>query len=88
MTTKLTLSIDEETIKNAKRVSVIKGKSISKMVEEYLNSEIEKVKIKTNPMEEIERIISKHRSTLTLPKDGNYKKLIRELKYQDYLNSK
>ena len=48
----------------------------------------EKVKIKTNPMEEIERIISKHRSTLTLPKDGNYKKLIRELKYQDYLNSK
>lgn len=38
MTTKLTLSIDEEVIKKAKQLSRRKGKSISKMVEEYLTS--------------------------------------------------
>jgi hypothetical protein len=42
MTTKLTLSIDENTIKRAKRISSQQGKSISRMVEEYLNSLVEK----------------------------------------------
>jgi hypothetical protein len=37
MTTKLTLSIDVQTIKKAKLISAKKGKSISKLVEEYLN---------------------------------------------------
>ena len=38
MTTKLTLSIEEEAIRKAKLVSRRKGKSLSKMVEEYLRS--------------------------------------------------
>jgi len=38
MTTKLTLSIEENTIKKAKILSLKRGKSISKIVEEYLNS--------------------------------------------------
>ena len=38
MTTKLTLSIDVQTIKKAKLISAKKGKSISKLVEEYLNT--------------------------------------------------
>ena len=38
MTTKLTLSINEETVQRAKRISRKRGKSISKMVEEYLNA--------------------------------------------------
>ena len=42
MTTKLTLSINEETVRKAKRMSRKKGKSISKMVEEYLDSLSEK----------------------------------------------
>lgn len=44
MTTKLTLSINEETVKRAKLVSRKRGKSISKMVEEFLNSISEKEK--------------------------------------------
>ncbi|MBU6262393.1 MAG: antitoxin [Bacteroidetes bacterium] len=38
MTTKLTLSIDVQTIKKAKLISAKKGTSISKLVEEYLNT--------------------------------------------------
>jgi hypothetical protein len=42
MTTKLTLSINEETVKHAKLISRKRGKSISKMVEKYLDSLSEK----------------------------------------------
>lgn len=42
MTRKLTLSINEKTVLKAKRISRRRGKSISKMVEEYLNSITEK----------------------------------------------
>lgn len=38
MTTKLTLSIEKKTIERAKILSSRRGKSISKMVEEYLDS--------------------------------------------------
>lgn len=38
MPTKLTLSIDEEVIKKAKQLSRRKGKSISKIVEDYLKN--------------------------------------------------
>ncbi len=36
MTTKLTLSIKAETIEKAKQMSIKRGKSLSKTVEEYL----------------------------------------------------
>ena len=42
MTQKLTLSIDEKTVLKARRISRKRGKSISRMVEEYLNSITEK----------------------------------------------
>ena len=38
MTTKLTLSIEKATIEKAKILSSKRGKSISKIVEDYLNS--------------------------------------------------
>ncbi len=38
MTVKLTLSIDKQTIERAKVLSSKRGKSISKIVEEYLDS--------------------------------------------------
>ena len=46
MTRKLTLSIDEKTVQKAKRISSRRGKSISKIVEEYLNSLTEKEDLK------------------------------------------
>lgn len=42
MARKLTLSINEQTIQKAKRISRRRGKSISKIIEEYLNSIAEK----------------------------------------------
>ena len=42
MTTKLTLSIEKKTIEKAKILSLKRGKSISKIVEDYLNSITEK----------------------------------------------
>ncbi len=42
MTTKLTLSINEKTIELAKRISRNRGKSVSKIVEEFLDSISEK----------------------------------------------
>ncbi len=41
MTTKLTLSIEKKTIERAKILSSRTGKSISRIVEEYLNSIVE-----------------------------------------------
>lgn len=38
MTTKLTLSINEKTVQRAKQISLKRGRSISSMVEEFLNS--------------------------------------------------
>jgi Family of unknown function (DUF6364) len=42
MTRKLTLSINEKTIEKARRISRRRGKSISRMVEEYLDNIAEK----------------------------------------------
>lgn len=42
MTRKLTLSINEKTVEKARRISRRRGKSISRMVEEYLDSISEK----------------------------------------------
>ena len=57
MTTKLTLSINEETVRRAKLISRKKGKSISKMVEEYLDSLSDKEEQKESVMDKIDKIL-------------------------------
>ncbi len=37
MTTKLTLSIDEEKVKKIKRISKKRGRSVSKLIEDYID---------------------------------------------------
>lgn len=53
MTTKLTLSIDEEIVNKAKRISRFRGKSVSKIIEEYISSLPEKELKKTASIREI-----------------------------------
>jgi hypothetical protein len=84
MTRKLTLSINEKTIQKAKRISRRRGKSISKMVEEYLNNIVEKEN-KSDPIEEIMEIMKKHTSKVPLPADGNYNKMVNEWRYEEYM---
>ena len=57
MTRKLTLSINEKTVEKAKRISRKRGKSISKMVEEYLNSITEKEEQKASAVDKIKKIM-------------------------------
>ena len=76
MAAKLTLSIDENTIKRAKLVSRKKGKSISKLVEEYLNTLSEKEEQKESVMDKIHKILD---GKITNPKidwkDAKYQHL-------------
>ena len=57
MTRKLTLSINEKTVEKARRISRRRGKSISRMVEEYLNSITEKDEQQKSAVDEIKRIM-------------------------------
>lgn len=67
MTTKLTLSIDEQVIKKAKLVSRRKGKSLSKMVEEYLSTISIKEDEKESPLDRIKKIRDAHSSKIKPP---------------------
>jgi hypothetical protein len=86
MNVKLTLSINEKTIERAKRISRQKGKSISKMVEEYLDSINEKETKKESRVDRILRIMQKSKDKITIPDNANYKEMIRKWRYEDYLN--
>jgi replicative DNA helicase len=57
MTRKLTLSINEKTVEKARRISRKRGKSISRMVEEYLNSITEKDKQQKSAVDKIKGIL-------------------------------
>jgi len=83
MTTKLSLSIKEETIERAKRISRKRGKSISKMVEEYFESIFEKEN-EANPLEAILKITRAHKSKVTLPANADYKKMVNHWRHKEY----
>ncbi len=85
MTTKLTLSINEKTVQRAKRISRSRGKSISKMVEEFLDSISEKEEQKESPMERINKIMEPYRNKLKLPENSNYKEMLKQWRYEDYM---
>jgi hypothetical protein len=87
MSTKLTLSVKEETVERAKRISKKRGKSISKMFEEYFDNVVEK-EIDVNPLETILEITRKHKSKMPLPQDGNYNKMVNDWRYEDYNSGK
>jgi hypothetical protein len=57
MITKLTLSIDKKTIEKAKVLSRRKGKSLSKIVEDYLNTISNKQNEPDSAIEKIQHII-------------------------------
>lgn len=86
MNVKLTLSINEKTIERAKRISRQKGKSISKMVEDYLDSINEKDSRKESRVDRILKIMEKSKDKIRIPDNVNYKEMIRKWRYEDYLD--
>lgn len=57
MTVKLTLSINEKTVQRAKRISRKRGKSISKMIEEYFDSMPEKDATEESAIDKTKKIM-------------------------------
>lgn len=86
MNVKLTLSINEKTIEQAKRISRQKGKSISKMVEEYLDSINEREAKKESGVDRILKIMKRSKDKIKIPDNVSYKEMIRKWRYEDYLN--
>ena len=86
MATKLTLSIKEETVQRAKRISKKRGKSVSKLFEEYVNSMIEKEN-DANPLEAILKITREHKSKVPLPADGDYNKMVNDWRYEECMKT-
>jgi hypothetical protein len=86
MNVKLTLSINEKTIERAKRISRQKGKSISKMVEEYLDSVAEKEANKESRVDRILKIVAKSKNKIKIPDNVSYKEMIHKWRYEDYMN--
>ena len=86
MNVKLTLSINEKTIERAKRISRQKGKSISKMVEDYLNTINEKEITKESQVDRILKIMEKSKDKIKLPDNLNYKEMIGKWRHEDYLS--
>jgi hypothetical protein len=85
MTTKLTLSINQKTVQRAKLLSRKRGKSISKMVEEYLDSISEKEEQKESPMSHINKIMEPYLEKIKLPENADYREMIRQWRYEDYI---
>ena len=74
MTTKLTLSIEQEVIKKAKSYAQSKGRSLSELIENYLKT----LATKEPVQEELSPRVKKLMGAVKLPKDYDYKKNLSE----------
>ncbi|OFY96150.1 MAG: hypothetical protein A3K10_13845 [Bacteroidetes bacterium RIFCSPLOWO2_12_FULL_31_6] len=74
MTTKLTLTIEQEVIKVAKTYAHRKGRSLSDLIESYLKA----LTAKTSNDNDLSPRVKKLMGTIKLPKDFDYKKTLEE----------
>jgi hypothetical protein len=88
MAAKLTLSINEKTIQRAKLVSRKRGKSLSKMVEEYLETISEKEEKTESALDKVEKIMAPYLSKIEIPADDDYRREVREWQYEKEVNKK
>jgi Family of unknown function (DUF6364) len=79
MVTKLTLTIDEEVIVQAKKYAQKKNRSVSKIVEEYLKN--------VSELESLRNIEINYEGTLTKSIVGMFKKEYTGQSYDDLLES-
>jgi hypothetical protein len=83
MDTKLTLKLDKYVIDKAKEYAASHKKSLSRMIESYLKSLIDKESPDLNDDIEISPFVKSMASGINLPADFDYKK-----EYADYLSEK
>ncbi len=82
MSTKLTLTIDETVIQNAKKYAKAKENSLSNIIENYLKM---LVKENTNSKEALTPIVKSLKSTFSIEDDFDYKKETSKRLKQKYL---
>ena len=83
MTTKLTLTIDEQIIAQAKEYAKSQGRSLSKLIENYLRS----VTAENYSQEDISSpIVNELHGSLKVPQDFDYKEALKEALNEKYLN--
>ena len=83
MDAKLTLKLDKYVIDRAKEYAASQNRSLSRMIESYLKSLIEKEKPQSDDDIEISPFVKSLRTSVKLPADYDYKK-----EYVDYLEEK
>lgn len=83
MDAKLTLKLDKYVIDKAKEYATSHQRSLSRMIESYLKSLIEKDKFQVDEDFEISPFVKSMRTGVKLPADYDYKKV-----YGDYLAEK
>lgn len=99
MKTKLTLTIDDDVIAAAKAYAKQSGKSLSALVESYLNDVTHLRKNKNEGSVAAESEVAYEKSfipkelqeiagIIELPEDFDYKEFIREERYKDYMYGK
>ena len=82
MNTKLTLTLDQEVIEKAKKYAKGKGRSLSKIVENYLRALSSDT---IDPEAETSPIVRSLRGSLKAPKDLDYKEELRKALEEKYL---
>ena len=82
MTTKLTLTVQEDTIKKAKEYAKQTGRSISSLVENYLKSLSSTSPVETKYSPQLKKLIG----CAKLPQDFDYKKEMTESLVKKYLS--
>ncbi|MBN9379893.1 MAG: hypothetical protein J0H74_03960 [Chitinophagaceae bacterium] len=81
MTTKLTLTLDDKVIREAKRYARAKGRSVSELVENYFRSVTE---LNNNQSEELTSSVKSLMGSFKAPKNLDYKRILRDEKRRKY----
>lgn len=85
MTTKLTLTMDESTIERAKKYAKRQERSLSKLIETYLNAITDDEVSKEERTEELSPIVKSLAGSFKAPKDFDYKKELQKRLEEKYL---
>ena len=81
MTTKLTLTLDDQVIRKAKRYAKAKGQSVSELVESYFKSITAS---ESRPSEELTPAVKTLMGSFKASKEFDYKKVLKEEKLRKY----
>jgi len=85
MSTKLTLSIEQEVIIKAKRYAKNQGRSLSNIIEEYLKSISNESTI--SEKKEISNIIKELKGSIKIPNDNkSYSEILEDALLEKYVN--